>query len=86
MNSILEALYHLLYTPSKNKELEQMVEENHQQLINALEKPERRLVLQIIDAKDQMAETASINSFAVGFELACQLCNELIRIQNSVSR
>ena len=52
--------------------------------IEALAKPERRLVLEIIDAKDQMAETASIDSFSAGFELACRLCSELVNIQKSI--
>ena len=43
----------------------------------ALEKPERRLVLQIIDAKDQIAENRSIDSFIAGFRLAWRLNNEL---------
>ncbi len=46
-------------------------------LIAALEKPERRLVLQIIDAKDQIAEDRSIDSFIAGFRLAWRLSNEL---------
>ena len=84
MNSILTELYLLFHVPSKNMALEQRVEDNHKQLREALEKPERRLVLEIIDAKDQMAETASIESFAAGFELACRLCNELVNTRNSI--
>ena len=47
------------------------------QLIEVLDKPERRLVLQIIDDKDQIAENRSIDSFIAGFRLAWQLGNEL---------
>ena len=86
MNSILTELYLLFYRPGRNEGLEQLVEDNHKQLKEALGKPERRLVLEIIDAKDQLAETASIESFSAGFELACRLCNELVCIQNSDSR
>ena len=46
------------------------MEECHKALIAALEKPERKLVLQIIDAKDRIAEDISIDSFISGFELA----------------
>ena len=84
MNSILAEMYFLFHSPSKNAQLEQLVEDNHKQLIEALSKPERRLVLEIIDAKDQMAETASIDSFSAGFELACRLCNELVNTRNSI--
>ena len=53
------------------------IEDCHQALIAALKKPERRLVLQIIDAKDQIAENRSIDSFIAGFRLAWRLSNEL---------
>lgn len=84
MNSILAEIYDLFHTPSRNVALEQRVEDNRKRLIEVLGKPERRLVLEIIDAKDQMTETASIDSFSAGFELACRLCNELANIQNGV--
>ena len=48
----------------------QEIEECHQALINTLDKPERRLVLRIIDAKDRMVEDTSVDSFISGFELA----------------
>ena len=54
-----------------------VIEDCHQALIAALDKPERRLVLQIIDAKDQIAEDRSIDSFIAGFRLAWRLSNEL---------
>lgn len=63
MNSILAEIYDLFHTPSRNVALEQRVEDNRKRLIEVLGKPERRLLLEIIDAKDQMAETASIDSF-----------------------
>ena len=51
-------------------------------MIEVLEKPERRLVLQIIDAKDRIAEDTSIDSFISGFELAWQLSTELNNYEN----
>ena len=48
-----------------------------EELIERLEKPERRLVLQIIDCKDQIAEDLSIDSFIAGFRLAWKLSQEL---------
>ena len=64
------------------------MEECHQALIQVLEKPERRLVLRIIDAQSLMAEERSIDSFISGFELAWQLSMELNQYENerSVSR
>ena len=77
MNELLKALYDNFYEPLPETELKKEIEDCHQQLIAALDKPERRLVLQIIDAKDQIAEDRSIDSFIAGFRLAWRLSNEL---------
>ena len=42
-----------------------------------MEKPERRLVLQIIDDKDQIAENRAIDSFIAGFCIAWEMAFEL---------
>ena len=77
MNEQLKALYDCFYEPLPVARLKQEIEDCHQALIAALDKPERRLVLQIIDAKDQIAEDKSIDSFIAGFCLAWRLSNEL---------
>lgn len=77
MNKLLKDLYDCFYIPPDFPAQKQEVEECHQALINALDKPERRLVLQIIDAKDHVVEDTSIDSFISGFELAWQLSTEL---------
>lgn len=77
MNELLKALYDNFYEPLPETKLKKEIEDCHQQLIEVLDKPERRLVLQIIDAKDQIAEDRSIDSFIAGFSLAWQLGNEL---------
>lgn len=51
-------------------------------MIEVLEKPDRRLVFQIIDAKGRIAEDTSINSFISGFALAWQLSMELNNYEN----
>lgn len=60
----------------------QEVDECHKALIDILEKPERKLALQIIDAKDRIAEDTSIDSFIAGFELAWELSMELNNYKN----
>lgn len=77
MNELLKALYDNFYEPLPETELKKEIEDCHQKLIDALDKPERRLVLQIIDDKDQIAENRSIDSFIAGFHLAWQLQNEM---------
>jgi hypothetical protein len=63
MDEMLKALYNSFYTPPKLAELKREAEDNHQLLIQRLEKPERRLVLRIIDAKDSIAGQLSLDSF-----------------------
>ena len=88
MNKLLKDLYDCFYTPPELTAQKQEIEECHHALIEALEKPERRLVLQIIDAKDRIVEDTSIDSFISGFELAWRLSVELNQYEKerSVSR
>ena len=77
MNDILKLLYDRFYTPLPMEEAEQEIDDCHQQLIERLEKPERKLVLRIIDTQNLIAEERSIDSFLCGFKLAWDLSNEL---------
>ena len=88
MNKLLKDLYDCFYTPPELLAQKMEIEECHQALIEVLEKPERRLVLQLIDAKDRIVEDTSIDSFISGFELAWQLSVELNQYEKerSVSR
>ena len=77
MTELLKTLYWNLYTPYENQETEQELDDCHKQLIEVLGKPERKLVLRIIDGKDQMADEIGLDSFIFGFKLAKQLAHEL---------
>lgn len=77
MNELLKAMYDNFYEKLPATEIKEEIEECHQVLIDRLEKPERRLVLHIIDCKDQIAEDLSIDSFICGFRLAWKLSQEL---------
>lgn len=83
MKTLLKDLYNCFYTPPELSEQKREVEECHQALIKVLEKPERRLVLRIMDAQSLMAEERSIDSFISGFELAWQLSMELNQYEKS---
>ena len=76
-NELLKRLYDCFYTPPELSEQENEVEECHKALIAALEKPERKLVLRIIDAQDLIIEQISLDSFTAGFKLAWRLSIEL---------
>ena len=84
-NKLLKDLYDCFYTPLELPAQKQEIEECHKALIDALDKPERRLVLQIIDAKDRIVEDTSIDSFISGFELAWKLSAELKNYENERS-
>ena len=77
MNEMLKALYDSFYEKLPATQLKAEIERCHQELIERLEKPERKLVLQIIDCKDQIAEDLSIDSFIAGFRLAWKMSQEL---------
>ena len=77
MNELLKTLYWNLYTTYVNEEAEQELDDCHKQLINVLGKPERKLVLRIIDGKDRLADEIGLDSFIFGFKLATQLAHEL---------
>ena len=79
MHDTLKRLYDRFYTPLPMVESEQEVETCHRQLIERLGKPERKLVLQIIDAQNLMIEQRSVDSFICGFRLAWEMANELNR-------
>ena len=67
---MMKTLYDSFYKKLPATQLKAEIERCHQELIRRLEKPERKLVLQINDNKDQIAEDLSIDSFTCGFKLA----------------
>ena len=77
MKNLMKTLYWNLYTPCENRETEQELDDYHKRLIDALGKPERKLVLRIIDGKDRLADEIGLDSFIFGFKLATQLAHEL---------
>ena len=81
-HKLLKDLYDRFYTPPALSSERQEIEECHQALIKALEKPERRLVLRIIDAKDHIITDTSVDSFISGFRLAWRLSAELNNYEN----
>lgn len=83
MNDTLKLLYERFYTPLPLEEYEQEVETCHRQLIERLEKPERKLVLQIIDTQNHITEERSLDSFLCGFRLAWELSGELDHYEES---
>ena len=73
MDELLKELYIHFYEKRPASQLKVEIEQCHQELIEKLGKPELKLVLEIIDCKDQIAAELSIDSFIVGFRLAWKL-------------
>lgn len=84
-NRLLKDLHDCFYIPPDFLEQKQEIKECHQALIEAMDKHGRRLILQIIDAKDYMIENIFIDSFFSGFELAWKLSAELNNYENEHS-
>lgn len=77
MNELLKAIYDDFYNKPPVVQLKEGIERSHQELIGRLDKADRKVVLHIIDCKDQIAEELSIDSFIFGFHLAWKLSQEL---------
>ena len=71
---LLKDLYDCFYTPPEIPAQKQEIEECHQALSEVLGKPGRRLVLQIIDAEDRIAEDTSIHCCLTQSERYPGLC------------
>lgn len=77
MENILNELYdHLYFMPHKTLQ-EKRIEATHSLLIQRLSKRNRKLVLRIIDDKDQICEDVSLDSFICVFRLAWQIANQI---------
>lgn len=83
MNDTLKLLYQRFYTPLPLAEYEQEVDACHRQLIERLEKPERKLVLRIIGTQNHIIGERSLDSFLCGFHLAWELAGELNHYQEN---
>lgn len=77
MNELLKSFWDSYYEPLPETEKKQAIEDYHMRLIDVLDQEDHKLVLHIIDLKDQIAEDLSIDSFMSGFQLAWKLANEL---------
>lgn len=77
MNELLKSLYGNYYKELPLKQMKAEVNRCHKMLVEWLQKPERRLVLQIMDSQDAIADRLSMGGFFVGFHLAWKQNNEL---------
>ena len=71
MSEFLYELYHQLYTPLTLAKQKAEIYECHHKLIDGLDKPERKLLLTILDRKDEIAD-----ELALQFSAALRLYEE----------
>lgn len=78
MDNILKVLYNHCYSEPENTPQEMRIKVNHQLLRQRLSKRNSKLVLRIIDDKDQICTDVSLDSFIFGFRLAWQIANQVV--------
>lgn len=76
MYETLRELHRKFWKERPVPEVERQYDEAFQELMRRLEKPERKLVLRLLDTKGLLAENAAFDSFACGFRLALELTTE----------
>ena len=69
MSRLLEMLYHSLYTPLEQAELQSEINSCHHQLAERLRKPEHKLLLKLADDYDHLMDVQSMDSFLCGLKL-----------------
>lgn len=78
MRDYMKALHVRFTSPSSQaQELEQEINILHKQLSACLEKPERKMLLQLTDMEDDLQNQVGLDSFISGFCLASGIQREL---------
>ena len=77
MYDTLWELHRKFWKELPKPKLERQYDEAFRELMRRLEKPERKLVLRLLDTRGLLAENAAFDSFACGLWLALGLTTEL---------
>lgn len=79
MHDYMKALYGRFYRPTEQvKELKEEARNSYRELSERLEKPERRLLLELVDLEDNLRSHVCVGSFAAGYKLAHGIHQELL--------
>jgi len=62
----------------RSRELEQQITVLHRQLASRLTKPERKILLRLVDLEDALRNQSNLDSFMSGFRLASGIQRELL--------
>ena len=64
-------------TPRSAQDLADEVDRTHKELSSRLTKEDRKLLLRLVDMKDNLRSVATLHSFTCGYRLACGIQKEL---------
>ena len=79
MHDYMKALHLRFETPSRQTlELERQTAVLHKQLAARLAKPERRMLLRLVDLENELRGQSNLDSFISGFRLANGIQRELL--------
>ncbi len=79
MRDYMRALHLRFKNPSRrSQELKQQADVLHKQLASRLAKPERRILLRLVDLEDALRSQSNLDSFMSGFRLASGIQRELL--------
>ena len=77
MNDYMRALHQRFYREPDFSDLEEDIENTRQEVRDCLGQPERRKLMQLVDAQNLLREKISLASFIAGFKLAQEIAKEL---------
>ena len=79
MYDYMKAPYHRFETPSEQVvALEKAANKTHRQLANRLAKPEKKMLLRLVDLEAALRDQTCLNSFMSGYRLAQGIQQELL--------
>ena len=82
MNDYMRALYHRFEAPTEQlKRLEEITDRLHRNLSPQLTKPQRKLLLKLVDTENALRDQACVHSFMAGYRLALGIQQELLADQ-----
>ena len=77
MNDYMTALHQRFYREPDFSELEEEIEQTHQEVRDRLDKMQRRRLMHLVDTQNLLREETSLASFTAGFKLAWGIAREL---------
>lgn len=77
MTDYMMALHQQFFREPDSSDLEENIEQTRQEIRNCLDKMQRRKLMHLVDAQNQLREDISIASFIAGFKLAWGISKEL---------